>query len=71
MLIRVNGFELKLKLVTTSLGGWVDGWTKMKLMLISYQVEVGVEAGVELGNNSYQVCTGIAKPGKLNLTFQT
>ena len=37
--------ELKLKLVTTSP---VGGWTKMKLMLISIQVEV--EVGVELGN---------------------
>ena len=34
---------LKLKLATTSTGGWwVDEWTKMKLMLISTQVEVVV-----------------------------
>ena len=43
-------WELKLKLLTTSPGGW----TKMKLMIFSTQVEVvvevGVEVGVELGN---------------------
>ena len=39
--------ELKLKLVTTSPGGWwVGGWTKTKLMLFSTQVEV--EVGAEL-----------------------
>ena len=43
--------KLKLKLVTTSPGGWwVGGWTKMKSMLFSTQVEVVVEVGVELGN---------------------
>ena len=42
--------ELKLKLVTTSPGGWVvvGGWTKTKLMLFSTQVEVGVELKLEL-----------------------
>ena len=42
--------ELKLKLVSPSpVGGWVGGWTKTKLMLISTQVEVVVKAEVELG----------------------
>ena len=37
--------ELKFKLVTTTLvGGWVDGWTNTKLMIVSTQIEV------ELGN---------------------
>ena len=41
--------ELKLKLVTTSPGGWwVGGWTKTKLMLFSTQVEVVVELKLEL-----------------------
>ena len=42
--------ELKLKLVTSSPGGWwwVGGWTKTKLMLFSTQVEVVVELKVEL-----------------------
>ena len=42
--------ELKLKLVTTSPGGWVvvGGWTKTKLMLFSTQVEVLVELKLEL-----------------------
>ena len=40
--------ELKLKLVTTSPGGWVDGWTKTKLMLFSTQVEVVVDLKLEL-----------------------
>ena len=31
-------------------GGLVGGWTQTKLMLNSTQVEVEVEAGVELGN---------------------
>ena len=49
-------FELKLKLATTSPGGWVvvvgvwwvGGWTKTKLMLFSTQVEVLVELKLEL-----------------------
>ena len=42
--------ELKLKLVTTSPGGWwwVGGWTKTKLMLFSTLVEVVVELKLEL-----------------------
>ena len=43
--------DLKLKLVTTNLGGgWVvvGGWTKTKLMLFSTQVEVVVELKLEL-----------------------
>ena len=42
--------ELKLKLVTTSPGGWWvgGGWTKTKLMLFSTQVEVVVELKLEL-----------------------
>ena len=48
--------ELKLKLVTTSPGGWVvvggwwwvSGWSKTKLMLFSTQVEDVVELKLEL-----------------------
>ena len=54
MLWELN-LELKLKLVTTSPGGWVvggwvvvGGWTKTKLMLFSTQVEVVVELKLEL-----------------------
>ena len=49
--------ELKLKLVTTSLGcGWVvvGGWTKTKVMLIPTQVEDVDE--FELGNmHTYKI----------------
>ena len=54
--------ELKLKLVTTSPGGWVvvggwwvvvGGWTKTKLMLFSTQVEVVVELKLELSLATY------------------
>ena len=52
--------ELKLKLVTTSPGGWVvggwwvvDGWTKTKLMLFSTQVEVEVGAGLSLAKRIF------------------
>ena len=46
--LEVN-LELKLKLATTSPGGWwVGGWTKTKLMLFSTQVEVVVELKLEL-----------------------
>ena len=47
--------ELKLKLVTTSSGGWVGGgWTNTKLMLFSTQVVNLVGVGVELGNDFNQ-----------------
>ena len=42
---------LKLVITTSPGGGWVLDFTR--LMLISTQVEVVVEVGVELGNKSF------------------
>ena len=45
-----------LEFTTSPDGGWVVGWVLdfMRLMLISTQVEVVVEVGVELGNSTNQ-----------------